>query len=116
MAPLEKLSSSLKGSDRMTGRIESRSKMLLQLLEPDPGHVLVIPLRVGQAEAFTKLLPTHGRFAVLCQHLIGGGKRGSRVIHERAGPVENQCAEHGSFKVGDFECVMGRRNGAQPVL
>ncbi len=59
------------------------------------GSSLGVKLAVRQAEVAAEALAVEGRDVVFPQHRVGRLDHGSEIVHQRAGPIEDEVAEHG---------------------
>ena len=69
--------------------------MAFQFLQCHRRQHFGIKLAVGQAEAAAEGLPIQRGKSVSAQHHIGRLNHRTEVIHQRAGPVENEILKHG---------------------
>ena len=60
------------------------------------GSISGVELAVGQAEAAAEALAVEGGDVVFPEHRVGGLDHRAEVVHQRAGPIEDEVAEHGA--------------------
>jgi len=80
---------------------ENLPENFLELVEGGVGNVLFVEAFVGEVELFPKGLTVEGGFAVGGENAVGGLQDGGEVVHEGAGPIEDEVADHFFEATGD---------------
>ncbi len=78
---------------------------LLQLLNGGMGNVFFIKAFVGEVELLPKGLAVERRFSVGGKDPVGGLEDRGEVVHQGAGPVEDQVSNHRLGSAGSFVYV-----------
>ena len=99
LAIFKNLTGAWEQGNRVVEFPENLSENLLQLLDRGLGDVLLIKSLVRKVEPFTEGLAVQGSFTMGGKDPVGGFQHGGKVVHERAGPVEDDITNH---KLRDF--------------
>ena len=81
---------------RRVGNAEGVPEMVFQFIQIRLGQHAGIIVRIGKLEFRAEFIPVHAGFSVLGKNVIGRVQRQGQVIHQGAGPVENEILEHGN--------------------
>ena len=74
--------------------------MDLQLVERNPGQHFLIEIAVGQPEAEPEAFAVERLDPVEPEHVVGGLQDRRQVVHQGAGPVEDEIVEHEGWMKG----------------
>ena len=95
-APFEFFAGVGQHGDGRDGGVEGRAEMGFEFLERDVGQQLGVKFPVRQAEARRNPSRSSGGDVVFPEHRVGRLDHRAEVVHQGAGPVEDEVAEHGA--------------------
>lgn len=98
-APFELFAGVWEDGDGGEGGVEGGSEMRFEFGEGDIWEEFRVKFRVRETEAPAEALAIQGVDVVFRQDSVGGFDDGAEVVHECAGPVENEIAEHDFGKI-----------------
>ena len=81
-------------ADGRPGALEFRVKPFFKLRHGHVRCVAIVKIRERQGKLSAKFLQRHFRFAGLHQDEVGRLQDGGQIVHQSAGPIENDIADH----------------------
>jgi hypothetical protein len=81
-------------ADCALGALELGVEPFFKLRHRHMRRMAIVKLGEGQGKLGAKFFDRHFGFAGLRQNKIGRLEHGRQIVHERAGPIENDIADH----------------------
>ena len=103
-APLELFAGVGQHGDRGDGGGEGLAEVGFQFVERHLRKLLGVEFPVRQPERAAESLAVERSDFVVREHGVGGFEDRAEVVHQRAGPVEDEVAKHGELNAEKLKC------------